>query len=331
LAIGGHTALRGLQDFKLGLLYSEGSFSAQSTLAQARPYFRLVSVPAGPLTKDSILEGYDGAAWEYYGDPGVVLRTVAGAGAIARRNAHQFIDPLVEAADNGLKLTYAGQRTVDGNRVFVIRARYSDATEDDVFVDYSSYLIDGLDQDIQFHAFGKNLPTHIEMSDYRPVGGVLMPFHTRQIDDATGKVIDSSSITSAQANIGLAAAYFEPPVFTRTPLQAMIESLYQERDDVAGVLQTYGDYRRLYGDQPSTLDAIDFIGYQCLKTGSARTAVALLSANVSDYPESPRAHFGLGRALVGAGEIDRAKAEFERALKIQPSYKPASDALAALH
>jgi hypothetical protein len=230
-AIGGETALANLHDFRLELVYAEGSFSAKSSLAQARPYFRLVSVPAGPLTKDSVLEGYDGAAWEYYGDPGVVLRTVGSAGTIARRNAHQFIDPLVDAGDNKTSLTYLGKRNADRGPVFVISARYADGTVDDVFVDCTTYLIDGLEQDIQFHAFGKNVTTHIVFDDYRPVGSVLMSFRSRQIENATGRVMDSSVITSAQANVGLKPSDFGPPAFVPTPLQAAIAAIYQERDD----------------------------------------------------------------------------------------------------
>ena len=155
-----------------------------------------------------MLEGYDGAAWEYYGDPGVVLRTVAGAGALARHNAHQFIDPLVDAGGNGTTLADAGQRVVDGKSVYVRVRSLFGRHEESCVRRSSSFLIDGIEQDIQFHAFGKNVPTHIAMDDYKPVGGVLMPFRTRQIDDASGQVMDSSVTTSARANVGLQPAFF---------------------------------------------------------------------------------------------------------------------------
>jgi hypothetical protein len=328
--IGGETTLANLRDFRIVLVYAEGSFSAKSSLAQARPYFRRVSVPAGPLTKDSVLEGYDGAAWEYYGDPGVVLRTVGSAGTIARRNAHQFIDPLVDAADNKTSLTYVGKRVADGRPVFIISARYTDGTVDNVFVDCTTYLIDGFEQDIQFHSFGRNVPSHIVLDDYRAVGGVLMPFRSRQIENATGRVMDSSVVTSAQANIGLQPSDFGPPTFVRTPLQSAIAAIYDERDDPAAVLATYHDFRALYGESVSSLRAIEFIGYQCLKMGSTKSAVALLAANVTDYPNAATAHFELGRALVSDGKPVLARAQFQRALEIDPAYTRASDALRSL-
>ena len=106
--------------------------------------------------------------------------------------------------------------------------------------------------------------------------------------------------------------------------------MYEERDDAGAVLQTYRDYRAVYGAGVSSVDAIDFIGYQCLKMGDSKSAVALLAANVADYPASASAHFGLGRALVAAGDEAHGSAEFRRALKIDPSYTRAKDALAAL-
>ena len=168
------------------------------------------------------------------------------------------------------------------------------------------------------------------MDDYKPVGGVLMPFRTRQIDDASGRVMDSSVTTSVRANIGLAPSFFAPPTFTRTPLQSVIAAIYEEREDAGAVLQTYRDYRAAYGSGISSVDAIDFIGYQCLKMRDSKSAVALLAANAADYPASASAHFGLGRALVADGDAARASAEFKRALEIDPSYTRAKDALAAL-
>jgi hypothetical protein len=329
-AIGGQDAVRSLHDFELRLIYTEGTFSAQSSLAQARPYFRLVRVPAGPLTKDSVLEGYDGAAWEYYGDPGVVLRTVGSAGAIARRNAHQFIDPLVDAADNRTTLKYLGDRVVGRKSVSTVSARFSDGTIYLVFVDRTTYLIDGFAENIQRHAFGKTVATHTAMDDYRPVGGVMMPFRARQIDDNTGKVLNSSVTTSARANVGLLPSYFAPPTFTPTPLQSAIATIYDDRDDPAAVAQAYEDYRELFGNVPPTLDAINFIGYQCLKMGAATSAIALLAANVRDNEGSASAHFSLGRAFATAGKIRPARAEFKLALKLDPTFKRAADALKEL-
>jgi Tfp pilus assembly protein PilF len=56
----------------------------------------------------------------------------------------------------------------------------------------------------------------------------------------------------------------------------------------------------------------------------------LLTQNVADHPNSARAHFGLGRAYQSVGKVGNAKAEYLRALTIDPSYQRARDALAAM-
>ena len=77
----------------------------------------------------------------------------------------------------------------------------------------------------------------------------------------------------------------------------------------------------------ATGDAVDFVGYQCLKMGHADTAVALLKLNVADNPRSARAHFGLGRALEASGDTAGAISEYRAAVAIDPGYARAQAAL----
>jgi tetratricopeptide (TPR) repeat protein len=73
---------------------------------------------------------------------------------------------------------------------------------------------------------------------------------------------------------------------------------------------------------------MEVIGYQSLKMGSIASAVALLEHNRLDYPQSVGAAFGLGRAYKMDGRILPAKAEFERALALDPKHQRSRDALA---
>lgn len=72
------------------------------------------------------------------------------------------------------------------------------------------------------------------------------------------------------------------------------------------------------------------IGYQMLKMGDVVAAVELLEANAKDYPLAAGAAFGLGRAYKTAGDKSRAREEFQRALKLDPTHKRAADALKSL-
>ncbi|HET6535986.1 MAG TPA: tetratricopeptide repeat protein [Sphingomicrobium sp.] len=64
--------------------------------------------------------------------------------------------------------------------------------------------------------------------------------------------------------------------------------------------------------------------------GQAKSAIALLGANARDYPDKPDAAFGLGRAYATAGREAEARAEFRRALTLDPKHSRAADALKAL-
>ncbi len=330
-AIGGKDAIDKLQDYKLVLKYEEGTFSALSSLAQARPDYRLVRVPDGPVTNDSILEGYDGAPWEYYANPGIVLRTVGSAAAVSTRSAHQFVDAIVDARAGGAKLAYVGPSELNGKPVYVVSVRYPDGTVNQLLIDRLTFLIDGFRQNIQVHAYGKSLATRIELADYRPVAGVLMPFQSQQVEETAGKVLNSTVVLSAEANVGLSPGAFAPPTFTPTPLQAMIAGIYAKRSDPGAAMQLYNAYRQQYGvGSLAAAEAVEFVGYQSLKMGAVDTAVKVLTANVADHPTSATAHFNLGRALAAAHDTAGAKQEFKRALQLDPTLSAAAAALDSL-
>ena len=72
------------------------------------------------------------------------------------------------------------------------------------------------------------------------------------------------------------------------------------------------------------------MGYQMVKMGDFPSAIELLKANATDYPQSASAQFGLGRAYKAAGRLDAAEAAFKKALEIDPKFKKATDGLNAL-
>ena len=110
----------------------------------------------------------------------------------------------------------------------------------------------------------------------------------------------------------------------------MLERIYDEREDAGAVLTTYHQIFPLVEHAAPAGDAVDFIGYQCLKMGHTDTAVELLRQNVADDPGSARAHFGLGRALQAAGDATHAAEEYRKALVIDPSFSRAKAALDGL-
>ncbi len=328
-ALGGLAAVHGVHSFIEHGWYREGDlYLADTYQAQMRPFYRVIGDPSHALTE--IHEGYDGSAWEYYPDPGIVVRTVGDA-ARATRHGATFDDPLVDYAAQGTTLSYGGTESFRGNAVYVVHVTLVDAFREDLLVDERSYLIDARAQVVPMHAFGERLNTYDVFEDYRPEGGVMMAHHFLEVDVSKSRTLDESGIESVEINPVLPLAEFSPPQWDRTPLQTMIERIYEELDDPEAVVVTYHQFRVLV-DMAATAtgDAVDFVGYQCVKMGHADSGVALLTLNVSDHPNSARDHYGLGRALEAAGDRARAGREYERALQIDPNFERARTALDAL-
>lgn len=325
-ALGGMARIQAIHGFVRHGTYNEGDLHIQTYTAMMRPFYRVIGPPQDTLKH--LHEGYDGSAWEYYPDPGIVVRTVGAAAATTRHTA-MIDDVLADARTAGTVLDHGGTTTLSGKTVYVVHAALADGFREDVYVDPKTWMIAGYARTVPFHAFGENLPTHIELGDYRPEGGVMMAHSDREIDTASGRVLDYGTVESVEINPDLPLTQFSPPEWERTALQRMIQRLYDERTDAVAAMATYRDFRRAFAGMASG-DAVDFTGYQILKSGQTATAVTLLTQNVADNPNSARVHFGLGRALDTAGQKEAARGEYERALAIDPNFVRARTARDAL-
>lgn len=327
-ALGGLEKIHSIKSFIRHGWYSEGDHKGEATVIQMRPFYRYI----GDLSRsmDEIHEGYDGSAWEYYPDPGLVVRTV-GPAAAAARHGSLFDDPLVEPELHGTKLKFVDSRKIDGRSCYLLEVTLADGFREGAYVDTETFMIDAIERKVPMHAFGKRYQTHNAFSDYRPEGGVLYAHLVREIDGETGNILSESGIRDLEINPDLDTAIFSPPSWKRSLLQEMIQRIYDEREEVASVLGTYRDFGKMLDLTDRTVsDAVDFVGYQCLKMGHSETTVALLQENVKRNPQSSRAHFGLGRALVSSKKIAEGISEYKRALAINPNYSRAKAALEEL-
>ena len=326
-ALGGRVNLEGVQSVVQHLEYREGSFVIPDAfIARMRPYYKTLADPAD-LNVD-VNEGYDGSAWEYYKDPGVVLRTV-GAAAAAGRHGTEMFDSLVDYDKNGTRVELIGLDTFAGNPAYKLHVTLADGFEKELFLDPKSYLIVGDRRSAPIHAFGSDVRSENRIGDYRRVNGVLFAFSIVETEIATGRELNSNITKSLQVNVALEPKFFAPPQFERTRLQQMLEQIYMERSDPVCVMWTYRQFRMAYPGV-ETRSGVEFIGYQMAKMKDFEGAIKLLSANAEDYPKSASAQFALGRAYKASGDVEHARAHFQEALKIDPQFKKASDGLNAL-
>jgi hypothetical protein len=323
-ALGGERNLNAVQNLIIRGTYTEHGQSSPAQLARMRPFYKLVG---DPLKRSADFEeGYDGSAWEFYGDPGIVLRTVGPASAAARHGLY-ILGNLVDFKKQGSTVRLLGGAKIDGRNTYQLRIRMLDGFEQDEFIDAETWLVVADRKVAKVHAFGSDVASETRWSDYRVVNGVRFAFLNVEVDLATGKELNRFQTDRIEINRKLDASMFMPPLLQRTALQAAMDQIFQERDDADAVQWTYHDFRNAY-PETNTEVAMEVIGYQSLKMGSIASAVALLEHNRHDYPQSPAAAFGLGRAYKTAGRIPEAKSEFERALALDPTHKRSRDALA---
>lgn len=326
-ALGGRDKIGAVRSTITHAEYREGTFvMPRAFIARMYPYYKTICDPTQPL--GDVCEGYDGSAWEWYADPGVVVRTV-GAAAAAARHGTELIDSLLDYKSRGTRVEFAGSEQFAEKPVYKLHVTLADGFEKDVFVDQNSFLIVGDRRSAPIHAFGEPVRSENRFGDYRPVNGILFPFSFVEVEIATGKELNKLTIQSITINPKLDPAFFAPPQYTRTRLQQFLEQLYMERTDPVCVMSTYREFR---GANPTldTREGVEFIGYQMAKMADYKGAIVLLNANAADYPQSASAQYGIGRVYKAAGDLEDARASFLRTLQIDPTFKKASDGLNAL-
>lgn len=327
-ARGGAAAIRAINSlvFDHGA-YSEPGYtgSGDAVMMIMRPYLKLVGHPE---RDQDFMEGYDGAAWEWYRDPGIVLRTTGDAAAAGRHNT-DVEGPFLDYAAKGHRVELIGEETIDGHRTYEVRLTMMDGYETDYFIDRRSYMIIASRHTASVHAFGARVASETRFDDFRRVAGVLFPFRSSEVEIATGRELNAMQWGTIEANREIPVAWFSPPEFERTPLQTFMEQLFVQRVDASAVLWTYHNFRRTH-PEIDTRVAAETIGFQILKMGQHEQAIALLERNAADNPNAANSAFGLGRAYATAGRPEDARREFNRALQLEPGHARATRALAEL-
>ena len=296
-------------------------------MVRARPYYFLVGDPKTIATA-GYAEGNDGSHWEFFRDQGLVLRT-NGAPAAAIRHTAYFDDALVMSArEPGWNVELLGTKKIGETDTYNIKVTYPDGFETFQYVDSKTFLLTGNRISAPVHAFGNAVTSETRFSDWKPVNGVLYWRTLEEVDIATGKVLQSSTWNTIEANVEVSADLFSPPEYKKTPLNIMLNAAYAARNIPVNSLGWYKDFKNNPENEGvDTSLGMSSIGYQILKTGEVETAILLLEANVKDYPKVAHAHFGLGRAFMAAGRREEAIAAYRKALEVDPEYKRAQAAL----
>jgi len=308
-------------------LYSEPGYTGagHAAMTMMRPYYKLVG---DPTADPDLMEGYEGAAWEWYPNPGFVVRTVGAASEAARHGA-DIDGPFVDYAAKGHSVAYLGLVEINGRPAHRIRLTLLDGIVEDSFFDAETDLLVANRDASPIHAFGAAVETETRIGDYREIAGVLVPHRYTETVIADGSIRSSMQWQRIEANVDVPLAWFSPPEFERSPIATLIEQIYFQRADVSAMQWTYRRFRLAHPDLV-TADAAQIAGYQVLKMGQVASAIAISEWNARDYPDAPNAAFSLGRAYAAAHRMADARAEFQHALRLDPEHARAARALADL-
>jgi hypothetical protein len=286
-------------------------------------------VRARPFYLNVGAEGNDGSPWEAYDESGLQPRVSDAPGAALRHTAY-FDDPLVMTLEPGWEVELTGSERIGDRDAWRLRVVYPDGFVNESFVDKTTWLLVARRFTAPVHAFGASATSQAVIGDYRPVNGVLFPFSLREVDLATGAVMDAFTWEAIDANVPLDYAVFSPPPRAATPVSRLVNGIFASRHVTADALGWYHDFRR----DPATAGidieaAIESVGYECLKNGAVATGTALLEENLRAHPTSARAHFGVGRAYRAAGREADAMERFREALRLDPRLEEAKRAIAS--
>jgi hypothetical protein len=287
-------------------------------ILRARPFYLNVGA-----------EGNDGSPWEAYDESGLQPRVTDAPGAALRHTAY-FDDPLVMTLEPGWGVELTGSERIGDRDAWRLRVTYPDGFVTESFVDKSSWLLIARRITAPVHAFGASVTSQAIIGDYRPVQGVLFPYSLREVDLATGEVMDASTWEVIEANVPMDYAVFSPPPRPATPVSRLVNGIFAARHVTADALGWYRDFLR----DPATAaigiqSAIESVGYECLKNGAVATGTALLEENLRAHPASARAHFGVGRAYRAAGREADALERFREALRLDAGFEAAKQAIAS--
>jgi hypothetical protein len=285
-------------------------------MVKARPYYWMVGEP---LPNRDYAEGFDGSHWEFYENPGLVIRPTGEPAAAGRHTAY-FDDPLVYFGTSGWSFEKIQDARIGADDAYGIRATMPDGFQRDIYVSKSTWLVIAVRAAAPVHAFGPPVRSETRISEYRPLNGALFPMRFDSYDIDTGKPTEVGvPWATADVNVSLPLDYFSPPKEPATPLARMLNAMYSSRAIPSDALLWLIDFRRNPATASIDTEAgVEATAYQILKSGMHETAIVLLEANVREHPKSALAHFGLGRAYRSAGRETDAIASFKTAIALDP-------------
>lgn len=210
-ATGGRTAIEAVHSIQVDLHIVDPGFAVDGVYRAMRPGKMRIDVASDG--KHVFTEAFNGRrAWQWEGRGDSVAATATAAGALQHGvEMPGKILGLHEVQQRGHKLALRGREAVDGVDYYVLRLTFADGYTTSLYVDPRTWLITRRRDVRPLHPDVDPTPATIESrySDFRRISGVQFSFAGEDVDLATGKVLETTTVKSLQINSAFPETVFD--------------------------------------------------------------------------------------------------------------------------
>jgi len=209
--VGGRTAIEAVNSIEVDLRIVDPDFEVDGKYRAARPGRMRIDVMAGG--KHVYTEAFNGdRGWQWKGD-GAATEEESPKATAALRHGIELPGKLFglhELRQRGHRADLASRERIDGTDYYALRITLNDGYTTTLYVDPKSWLITRRGDVRPLHVDIDPSPTTIEsrFSHFRKVDGFLFAFADTDIDLATGKVLETTSVRSIKVNPQFDSAVF---------------------------------------------------------------------------------------------------------------------------
>ena len=210
-AMGGRAAIEAVNSIEVDLHIVDPGFEVDARYRAARPGRMRIDVMTDG--KHVYTEAFDGRrAWQWKGEGSAIQEESPKATAALRHGVELpgKLFGLHELRQRGHRIDLAGRKRIDGVDYYTLRMTFDDGYTTMLYIDPKTWLITRRRDVRPLHVDVDPTPTTIEscFSDFRKVNGVLFAFAGKDIDLATGKVLETTTAQSLKVN-----PQFNPAIF----------------------------------------------------------------------------------------------------------------------
>ena len=173
-----------------------------------RAYMELDATPLGIPQKMVVEQKFDGTA-------GWALNSLQGdneitGGQLQNMRNNMFPSSLLNYKAAGLKVELLPKETIDGRALIVLQVTPKEGPAVKLYFDATTYLLVRTSTKYYLTAMGMDVEQVAELSDYRVVDGVKVPFH---IVNSNSQQTGTITLTKVEHNVPLADTLFaiKPP------------------------------------------------------------------------------------------------------------------------